>query len=145
MEYQSTAFGYQLRLETGEEIHSSLNSFMKEIGIKGGSVIGIGALSSYSLGYYNLSENEYLRKDYDEAAELLSCVGNLSYTAETPVAHLHVVLSNMNMETRGGHLFEGVISATGEFSIIDSKINLKRHDKEKGFPFLDLPESLILK
>ncbi len=144
MVYQSTAFGYQLRLESGEEIHSSLTGFMFAKGIKGASVMGIGALSSYSLGYYNLSENEYHRKDYDEAAELLSCVGNLSYTGETAVAHLHVVLSNMNMETRGGHLFEGVISATGEFSIIDSKIKLKRLDRESGFPFLDLPESLII-
>ena len=144
MVYQSTAFGYQLRLETGEEIHSALTGFMTEKGIDGGSVIGIGALSSYSLGFYSISEKEYRRKDYDESAELLSCVGNLSYTGETPVAHLHAVISNMNMETRGGHLFEGVISATGEFSINDSKIKLNRLDKESGFPFLDLPESLTI-
>lgn len=144
MVYQSTAFGYQLRLETGEEIHSSLTGFMLEKGVKGGSVIGIGALSSYSIGYYDTSKNEYHREDYDESAELLSCVGNLSYSGETAIVHLHAVLSNANMETRGGHLFEGVISATGEFSIIDSKYELKRIDKEKGFPYLDLPESLKL-
>lgn len=144
MVYQSTAFGYQLRLETGEEIHTSLTNFMKAKGIKGGSVIGLGALSSYSLGYYNLSDNEYHRKDYKEEVELLSCVGNLAYKGDLPVAHLHAVISDMNMETRGGHLFEGVISATGEFSIIDSKIELNRLNRENGLPLLDLPESLII-
>ena len=139
MQYQSTAYGYQLRLETGEEIHSTLTDFMTSKGIKGGSVTGIGALSSYSLGYYKVSEKEYLRKDYDESAELLSCVGNLAYKGGIPIAHLHVVISKMNMETRGGHLFEGVISATGEFSIFDSKIKVIRLDCADALPLLDLP------
>ena len=142
MVYQSTSFGYQLRLETGEEIHTSLTKFMTAKNIKGAGVIGLGALYSYSLGYYNISENEYHREKYDEEVELVSCVGNLAYKGDLPIAHLHAVISNMNMETRGGHLFEGVISATGEFSIIDSKIELNRLNLENGLPLLDLPESL---
>ena len=144
MVYQSTDFGYQLRLESGEEIHSCLTGFMSAKGIKGAGVMGLGALSSYSLGYYDLSENEYQRKDYDEEVELLSCIGNLAYKGDIPIAHLHAVISNMNMETRGGHLFEGVISATGEFSIIDSKIRLNRLNRKNGLPLLDLPETLII-
>jgi len=142
--YQSTAFGYQLRLETGEEIHSSLTGFMSAKGIEGASVMGLGALSSYSLGYYDISEKEYKRNDYNEEVELVFCVGNLAYKGDIPIAHLHAVVSNVNMETRGGHLFEGVISATGEFSIIDSKIRLNRLEPINGLPLLDLPDSLII-
>jgi len=144
MVYQVTSFGYQLRLETGEEIHTALTTFMTKKSIKGACVIGLGALSSFSLGYYNISENKYHREDYDEEVELVSCVGNLAYKGGQPVAHLHAVISNMRMETRGGHLFEGVISATGEFSIIDSKVELNRLNLENGFPLLDLPESVII-
>ncbi len=144
MDYQSTDFGYQLRLETGEEIHASLTRFMNAKGINGGIIVGLGALSSYSLGFYNISKNEYLRKDYTDEVELISCIGNLAYRGEDPIAHLHAVISNEKMETRGGHLFEGVISATGEFSIIKSNIKLNRLNPENGLPLLNLPKSLKL-
>ncbi len=105
-------------------------------------MIGLGAMSSYVLGYYDIHKEEYLRKEYSEEVELVSCIGNIAYKGSEPITHLHAVISNREMETRGGHLFEGIISATGEFSIIDSDIRLERLNKETGLPLLDLPNQL---
>lgn len=140
MEYLKTAFGYQVRLETGEEIHKSLSKLMDVLNLQGGIAMGIGALSSYSLGYYDIHKKEYIRKDYNEEVELLSCIGNLAHKGDSKIAHLHATVSNVNMETRGGHLFEGIISATGEFSLIDSKVRLNRLDRKDGLPLLILED-----
>jgi len=140
MEYLKTAFGYQVRLETGEEIHKSLSKLMDVLNLQGGIAMGIGALSSYSLGYYDIHKKEYIRKDYNEEVELLSCIGNLAHKGDSKIAHLHATVSNVNMETRGGHLFEGIISATGEFSLIDSKVMFKRLDGDAALPLLNLTD-----
>ncbi|MCH7618329.1 MAG: DUF296 domain-containing protein [Candidatus Marinimicrobia bacterium] len=119
-----------------------MRKFIEHAGIKGGTVVGIGALSSYVLGYYDIHKEEYQRKEYSEEVELVSCVGNIAYKGSEPITHLHAVVSNSEMETRGGHLFEGIISATGEFSIIDSDIRIERLNKGTGLPLLDLPNKL---
>ena len=142
MDYQPVKYGYQLRLEKGEEIHRSLRKFIEHTGIKGGCVVGLGAMSSYVLGYYDIHQKEYLRKEYSDDVELVSCVGNIAFKGSEPITHLHALVSNHEMETRGGHLFEGIISATGEFSIIDSDVALARFDKKTGLPLLDLPHKL---
>lgn len=140
MEYLKTAYGYQVRLETGEEIHSSLSDLIDKLNLQGGIVIGIGAMSSYSLGYYDIHKKEYIRKDYNEEVELVSCMGNMAHKGDSKIAHLHATVSNVNMETRGGHLFEGIISATGEFSLIDSKVRINRLDRKDGLPLLNLTD-----
>ena len=140
MDYQKTDYGYQLRLETGEEIHSSISKFMKDKDLKSGVVVGIGAMSSYALGYFDMEIKDYRRTDFVDDVELLSCIGNISYKGETPVAHLHAIVSNSRMETTGGHLFEGIISATGEFSIFDGKVDMKRLNVDTGLPLFDLTE-----
>jgi len=140
LEYLETAYGYQVRLETGEEIHKTLSDLIDRLNLQGGVVMGIGAMSSYSLGYYDIQKKEYIRRDYDEEVELVSCMGNLAHKGDSKIAHLHVTISNEKMETRGGHLFEGIISATGEFSLIDSKVRLNRLDKEEGLPLLNLTD-----
>ena len=105
-------------------------------------MVGIGALSSYTLGYYDVQKKEYQRKEYSENVELVSCVGNIAFKGSEPITHLHALVSNSEMETRGGHLFEGIISATGEFSIIDSDIELSRLNIQAALPLLDLPNKL---
>ena len=140
MEYLETAYGYQVRLETGEEIHNSISELINKLNLQGGIVMGIGALSSYSLGYYDIHKKEYIRKDYNENVELVSCIGNMAHKGDIKIAHLHATVSNVNMETQGGHLFEGIISATGEFSLIDSKIRINRLDRADGLPLLNLTD-----
>lgn len=140
MEYLKTAYGYQVRMETGEEIQRTLSELMDNLNLQGGVVMGIGALSSYSLGYYDIHKKEYIRKDYNENVELLSCIGNMAHKGEKKIAHLHAIISNVNMETRGGHLFEGIISATGEFSLIDSKVRMNRLDSDAVLPLLNLTD-----
>jgi len=97
-------------------------------------------MSSYSLGYYDIHKKEYIRKDYNEEVELVSCMGNMAHKGDSKIAHLHATVSNVNMETRGGHLFEGIISATGEFSLIDSKVRINRLDRKDGLPLLNLTD-----
>lgn len=140
MEYLKTAYGYQVRLETGEEIHNSLSDLIDKLNLQGGIVLGIGAMSSYSLGYYDIHKKEYIRMDYNEEVELVSCMGNMAHKGDSKIAHLHATVSNVNMETRGGHLFEGIISATGEFSLIDSNVRLNRLDRKDGLPLLNLTD-----
>ncbi len=138
MEYKKSEYGYQVRLVTGEEIHASLAKFMDETGITGGTIIGIGALSSYSLGYLDFQVMEYVRHDYDNEVELITCTGNLAMKAGKPIAHLHAMVTDTDMKPIGGHLFEAVISATGEFSVLNAGVGFERQDVTKGLPLMDL-------
>ena len=50
--WQSTRYGYVLKLEAGEEIVTALRAFAMERGIRAGAFSGIGAAGACELGYF---------------------------------------------------------------------------------------------
>lgn len=130
---------YIIRLEKGEEIISVLSDFADKYKVEGGFIYGIGTVNNLTLGYYNEEKKDYLKKTFAADFELASLTGNISLLKGAPWVHAHVVVSDSNFNTLGGHLFAGTIAATGEFVIVLSKDAIERSpDPKSGLNLLNL-------
>ena len=65
--------GYLVRLEKGEEIIESLSSLAEREKIPGGFLYGLGAVKDVTLGYFDVANKKYVKKDFDvpQALEVL--------------------------------------------------------------------------
>ncbi len=129
-----------IKLEPGEDILQSLTQYCKDNNVKSGLINGIGAVEKAIIGFFDLEKKTYSKKTLNFNAELLNCAGNIAIKNETNndyIVHCHIVLADQNFVLHGGHLFEGtIISATGEFIIIESDTLIKRVLDKKTDLFL---------
>jgi predicted DNA-binding protein with PD1-like motif len=104
-----------VKLEDGEDVHSSLIEVSKKYGVKNGWVLGgVGILREFTLGYF--AGKEYIKKYFDKPHELLSLSGSITIEAEVPI-HLHCSVSNDQFDAFGGHLFKGTVNVLNEILI----------------------------
>ncbi len=123
-----------LRLIKGEDVLKSITKYCKERKLTSGAIYGLGAVSTASLGYYNLDTKTYLENKFDFNAEVLSCTGNISINEETNeyIPHIHMIIGDMEGKTFGGHVLPGtIISVTGEFTIFEIKSTITRKKDEE--------------
>ena len=139
MQFRKTQNGFIVRLMKGEEVLSSLSSFVEEQKIPGGFVFGLGAFRDVTLGYFDSARKEYVKNFFKEDMEFGSLTGSISYVEGKPFIHAHVVAGGPDAKAYFGHLFSATISATGEFFIIPSDTTVERKaDPETGLNLLDL-------
>lgn len=101
------------------------------------AVWGIGALHDIQIGYFDKEARIYHKLQLEGDWELAACHGTISTKERDPFPHIHVVLSNIHGETRGGHLFRGKISAAGEFVVLPLPSTLPRKlDERTGLPLI---------
>ena len=117
---------FLVRLDLDEEIITTLSQFAKEKQLKGAQVFGIGAVKQAVLGFFDLSRREYQKQEFSEEMELVSLMGNLSWSGEEPILHAHVSISGPDYRVFGGHLFSAFIAVTGEFFITPLDIKIER-------------------
>ncbi len=130
---------YVLRLAKGEEIISVLTDFADKYRIEGGFVYGIGTVNNLTLGYYDKEKKSYFKRTFQADFELASLTGNISLLKGVPLVHAHVVVSDSDFNTLGGHLFSGTISVTGEFVVVLAGDAIERSpDVESGLNLLNL-------
>lgn len=96
---------YTGRLRKGSDIIRSLEAFCEEQNIRAGWVNVIGALDKAVISYYDQVKHEYFHKSLSGEYEIVSCSGNISIKDGKPFAHLHIVLSDTEFKTLGGHLW----------------------------------------
>ncbi len=104
-----------IRLETGDEVHSSLAEIATKEAVSGGWFSGIGAAREVELGYYDLERKDYDRTRIEGDVEIASASGSLGLVEGKPFVHLHAVVSDRECMPRAGHLFRAVTAATLEF------------------------------
>ena len=122
-----------IRLELGDEIHSSLAEVASREAASGGWFSGIGAASEVELGYYSLERKDYDRTLVAGDVEIASASGSLGLVDGKPFVHLHAVVSDRTGVTRGGHLFRAVTGATLEFVLLIAERPIERtRDEETG-------------
>jgi predicted DNA-binding protein with PD1-like motif len=122
-----------IRLELGDEVHSSLAAVAGREGVSGGWFSGIGAASEVELGYYHLDRKDYERTFIAADVEIASATGSLGLVDGKPFVHLHAVVSDRTGMTRGGHLFRAITSATLEFVLLVADGPIERtRDEETG-------------
>ena len=143
MRYQRFDDTYVVRLEKGEEVVNSLKKLCDKENIKLASIEGLGATNHVVVGLYDLDQKVYHNKEFNEAFEISSLIGNISRMNDESYLHIHINLADENMKTFGGHLYECVISATCELFIrvINGEVN-RFKDEDSGLNLYDLKEGL---
>jgi predicted DNA-binding protein with PD1-like motif len=122
-----------IRLELGDQVHSSLAEIAGREGVSGGWFSGIGAASDVELGYYHLDQKDYDRTRIAGDVEIASASGSLGVVDGKPFVHLHAVVSDRECVPRGGHLFHAVSAATLEFVLLVAQAPIERtEDEETG-------------
>lgn len=108
---------FAVRLEKGEEIAATLKRFCAEQKITLGSVSGIGAVRTLTLGFFNPSDRKYREETFEDFFEITSLSGNITTKEGLPYLHLHMNAAGNGFRTIGGHLIAATISLTGEIFI----------------------------
>jgi predicted DNA-binding protein with PD1-like motif len=115
-----------IRLEMGDEVHSSLAEVATRYGVSGGWFNGIGAAKSVELGYYDLERKDYDRTKIAGEVEIAPASGSLGLVDGKPFVHLHAVVSDRQCVPRAGHLFSAVTAATLEFVLFVAEEPIER-------------------
>ncbi len=124
-----------IRLETGEEIIRTLQEHVQNSNIKGASISGLGSVNQVKLALYD--GKQYNTFSVKGKLELSTAVGNVAWLNETPVIHLHVVVSDIEGRCWAGHLVKGNVSFTAEFVLYEFSEDLKRErDANTGLNLL---------
>ena len=115
MKVKRTETGFLVVLDAGDEVIASLKKLAAAERIGMASLAGIGAVKDVTLGYLDLDQKEYLKREFNgDSMELVSLAGNLALLDGEPVAHCHAVISDREMRAFGGHLFQATVSVTVE-------------------------------
>ena len=135
LKYRQEGQNWILALEAGEEIVSTLNAFLAEHNIKGGFLVGLGAVENVELSYYDLKEKKYHSKKFDEGTfELLNLTASVSETG----LHAHVTLAGHDFKAFGGHLAKATVAAAFEGFLTPAELICKEHNEEIGLKLMKL-------
>ena len=117
---------YVLRFDKDEELLLGLVKFLKDEKIMACAFSGIGACSSFELGYYNAHLKDYRKKPFLDEMEIVAFTGTGGMKAGEPIIHAHGLFSRNDFTTIGGHVFKLVASPTCEIFLIKLDGELKR-------------------
>ncbi len=95
---------YLFRLPHGRDLLEALGEECRQRGIKVGFISVIGAVKEATIGYYDQKEREYRSRRLPQPLEITSCTGNVSLKEGEAFIHLHILLSDRDGRTYGGHL-----------------------------------------
>ena len=142
MNYRFDGYNYIVVLKKGEELTEKLLSVIKQAGIKGGWVQGIGGALEVELGFYDLGKREYKWQTFASLCEIDSLQGSIAQDDKgEPVLHLHGVFSGDDYETIAGHVKRLIVGGTCELFIHAYQQPLKRQfDGGTGLKLLDLDD-----
>ena len=146
MQYEKNGQDYFLYIEKNEKVMHTITKFCLDKNIQNGRISGIGAVKKTEIGAYDIIKKEYLKKEYSDSLELVSFEGNVTLKESQPFLHAHVVLSDHDMITLGGHLFETTVAAVGEFFLRKFEGSAYRKlNKDVGLPCICLENDFSVK
>ncbi len=128
-----------LVIDPEEEAFEAIRRFAKSENINAASVTAIGAFSTATLAFFDLSTREYNEIPVTEQSEVLSLLGDITLDEnDTPNPHLHVVLGFADGSTKGGHFLNGMVRPTLEIVIRETPAELRRsYRREFGIALID--------
>ena len=115
MQYKRVEKDYFIYIQKNEKAMDILTQFCVDQKILNARISGIGAVKKTEIGAFDTVAKEYIRKPFPHDWELVSFEGNVTLKDGYPFIQAHVVLSNHDMQTIGGHLFETTVAAVAEF------------------------------
>lgn len=120
-----------------QDILKALNDFCNEKEIRTGWFSVIGAVKKASLGFYNQQTKIYDKiKNYNKPMEIVSCSGNISIKDGKSFVHMHMVVSDEDCNSFGGHVMPGTELFAGEFIIhsFNGEDLVRSIDEQTGLP-----------
>ena len=118
MEWTVSGEDIFVRLDPGEEIHSSLGSLAEKIGINAAAITsGIGRTCENVYGFMN-NEGIYIKRQLVNPSELVSLSGNIARTEEGNVfTHIHCCWSDDDNNVHAGHMFSSTVAVVAEIHL----------------------------
>jgi len=107
-----------VRLDPGEEIHTSLREIADKVGFDAAAITsGIGRTRDNVYGHMSKS-GKYHQAEISEACELVSLQGNIArFEDGSAFTHIHVTISDDEMGVHAGHLFTAVVEVVAEIHL----------------------------
>lgn len=97
---------YAIVFYKGDEVLSGLTDWAIKNKVKTAHFTGIGAVSSATVAWLDLSKKLYREIDVPEQVEVLSLTGDIAEFNGKPVVHMHAVMGRLDGSTVGGHVWE---------------------------------------
>ncbi|HEY7203564.1 MAG TPA: PPC domain-containing DNA-binding protein [Methylomirabilota bacterium] len=117
----------------------ALTGAAKRYDLQAASLSGIGAFAEVTIGFFDRSRRDYIRRVIREQVEVLSLLGNIALDQGEPRVHVHVVVGRADGTALGGHLLGGSVDPTLEVTIVESPATLRRRtDPGSGLALIDL-------
>jgi len=139
--YACRQFGnrYVVSIANHTEICVALEEFCREHSVTCGTIIGIGAVNTATLRFFDPHTKDYVDKTFDGQMEISNLTGNISTKDGELYMHMHVTLGREDYITISGHLLCAILSGAGEFVVekFDGELN-RRYDSEIGLNVYDL-------
>ena len=125
MKYRKVGEKIFVSLQTGDLINKSLTEISVKENISNAWINGIGAIDSVEVGYMDVVNKKYQKRNFNDNYEMISLIGNITIKDGVPFVHTHITFSDREYKVFGGHLFDAKITATGEIilTVADSKID----------------------
>jgi predicted DNA-binding protein with PD1-like motif len=129
---------YSVIFRKGDEALSGLTDFAIQNKIEDAHFTAIGAVSSATLAWLDLSKKMYHPISVPEQVEVLSVIGDIATFNGKPIVHMHAVLGRHDGSTIGGHVFELNVNPTLEVFVTANTTPLrKRADDASGMKLID--------
>ena len=118
MEYTQSGSDILIRIDQGEEIHTSLRELADNLGINAAVITsGIGRTRENQYGYMN-EEGIYKRRGLESPSELVSLSGNIARTQNGDAfTHIHCCWSDDQNNVHAGHMFESTVHVVAEIHV----------------------------
>ena len=130
---------YVLIYEKGDEFIVGLQAFAKGNSLTASHFTAIGAFSDAIVGFFDREIMDYKKIPVKEQVEVLTLVGNITFSEGEHKVHAHTVLGKADASAIGGHILEGHVWPTLEVVVEESPKHLiRRKDPETGLPLLEL-------
>ena len=114
-------------LETGDEVMSSLQSFVRQRRIAAAQITVIGAFKSVVLKYFDWDSKKYMSNKVDEQVEVASLIGDVAVAPSgEPALHIHLVVGRRDGTALAGHLGSAMVRPTLEVVITESPAHLQK-------------------
>jgi len=107
-----------VRLDPGEEIHTTLQKLADEVGFNAAAITsGIGRTRENLYGFMD-EQGVYQRRPLDNPSELVSLSGNIARTQDGKAfTHIHCCWSDDDNNVHAGHMFESIVHVVAEIHI----------------------------
>jgi len=104
------------RVPKGADLATYIDDFVRGKGIRSGVLGVIGVVQKARLGFLDADTGKYIITEIDSHREIASCSGNVSLRVDgRPGIHAHIVVSDAEGRTAGGHLLDGTVVHYAEF------------------------------